>query len=195
MITLTREQVCGLFAVDIVGFTGPDRDGEVREHLHKVLYQMLEAAFDGSGVPWDGCVHEDRGDGALIVIPAAIGAADLVDPCLERLCGLIRRHNRMSCPAARMQLRAAAHIGLLHHDGHGFVGDAVNHLFRLLETRRLKQRLAASGAELAYIASDYVYENVIRCHPTLVDPGAFWPTWVQVKGARLRAWIYVPGAK
>jgi hypothetical protein len=195
VITLTREQMCGLFGVDIAGFTGPGKDGDVREHMRTALYRILKAAFDGSGVPWDGCVHEDRGDGALIVIPAAMGAADLVDPCLERLCSQIRLYNRMSCPAARMQLRAAAHIGMLHHDGHGFVGDAVNLLFRLLETRPLKQQLAAAGTELAYIASNYVYENVVLCHPTLVDPGAFRPTWVRVKGARVRAWIYVPGAR
>jgi hypothetical protein len=192
--SLTREQVCGLLGFDIAGFTGPERDGDVREYLHKALYEMLRAAFDGSGVPWEGCEHEDRGDGAFIVIPAAVGAADLIDPFLERLRGLISRHNYVSCPAAHMQLRAASHIGFVRYDGHGIVGDAVNLLFRLLEAPPLKRRLAASGADLAYIASDYVYENVIRCHPTLVDPGAFQLARVHVKETRARAWIYLPGS-
>ncbi len=194
MNALAETQMCGLFAVDIAGFTSPERDDDIQEWIHNALYQILEAAFNGSGVPWPSCLHEDRGDGALIVIPAAIGAAGLVDPLLERLRGHIRRHNRMSCQAARIQLRAAAHIGLVRYDGHGFVGDAVNHLFRLLDAPPLKQRLAASGAELAFIASDYLYECVIRRHPTLVDPAVFTPMKVRVKQTTAHAWIYVPGA-
>jgi hypothetical protein len=185
--------MCGLFAVDIAGFTGPERDDDIQEWIHNALYQILQAAFNRSGLPWRGCLHEDRGDGALIVIPAAIGAAGLVDPLLERMRGHIRRHNRMSCPAARMQLRVAAHIGLVRHDGHGFVGDAVNQLFLLLDAPPLKRMLTDSGAELAFIASDYLYETVIRRHPTLVDPAVFTPLRVRVKNRKTHGWICLPG--
>jgi len=186
--------MCGLFAVDVAGFTRPERDDDIQAYVRRALYEMLEVAFDGSGVPWSGCTHEDRGDGALIVIPAAIGAVGLIDPLLERLRGRIRLHNRVSCAAARIQLRAAAHIGLVHRDGHGFVGDAMNQLFRLLDAPPFKRMLAASNVELAFIASDYLYESVIRRHPTLVDPGAFHPVKVRMDQIRARAWAYLPGA-
>src|SRR6266700_6068164 len=45
-------QVCTLFAVDIAGFTAPERDDDIRLYLHEELYKLLEKAFDGSGIPW-----------------------------------------------------------------------------------------------------------------------------------------------
>jgi diaminopropionate ammonia-lyase len=53
--------------------------------------------------------------------------------------------------------------------------------------------LAQSGAEVAFIASGYVYENVIRRRPSLVDPARFQPLPVRVKETRTRAWAYVLG--
>jgi len=99
----------------------------------------------------------------------------------------------MSSAAARIQLRVAVHIGPVHHDGHGFVGDDVNLLFRMLDARSLKQMLADSGAEVGVIVSRYVYENVIRRRPNLIDPAAFKPLNVRVKLTRIRAWAYLPG--
>ena len=37
---------------------------------------------------------------------------------------------------------AAAHIGPVEHDGHGFVGTDINLLFRMLDARPLKTALA-----------------------------------------------------
>ena len=58
-------------------------------------------------------------DGALIVIPPDLACRGIIDPLPERLRGLIRRHNHVSCQAAGIQLRAAAHIGPVEHDGYG----------------------------------------------------------------------------
>ena len=187
-------QVCGMLAVDIAGFTGPERDDDIQRYLHESLYSMLKSAFDGSGLPWHDCIDEDRGDGALVVVPPTLAAAGLVDPLPERLRGLIRRHNRVSCEAARIQLRVAIHIGPVHHDGDGFVGGDVNLLFRLLDAPPLKRMLAGSGAELALIASDCVYQNVVRRHPSLVDPAAFQRLTVRVRQTRVHAWAHVSAA-
>ncbi|HLW78206.1 MAG TPA: hypothetical protein VKU44_01280 [Terriglobia bacterium] len=187
-------QLCGLFAVDIAGFNGWHRDDDIQMYVHKSLYEMLQAAFDKSDVPWFSCAHEDRGDGALIIVPPMIPVAGLVDPVPERLRGLVRRHNRVSCEAARVQLRVAAHIGPVHNDGHGFVGRDVTLLCRLLDARPLKRMLAESGAEVAFITSAYVYENVIRRRPSLIDPALFQPLSVRVKETRTRAWAYIVGA-
>ena len=187
-------QLCGLFAVDIAGFNGWQRDDDIRMYIHKSLYEMMQAAFDRSEVPWSGCAHEDRGDGVLVVVPPTIPAAGLVDPIPDRLRGLIRRHNRVSCEAAHIQLRVAAHVGPVHHDGHGFVGQDVSLLYRLLDARSLKRMLSESGAEVAFIASSYLYENVVLRRPSLIDPALFQRLAVQVKETRTRAWAYVPGA-
>jgi hypothetical protein len=187
-------QVCTLFAVDIAGFTGPDRDDDIRLYLHEQLYEMLEKGFDAAGIPWARCFHEDRGDGALIVVPPGIACKGVIDPLPERLRALIRRHNHVTRDAAVIQLRAAAHIGLVDHDGHGFVGTDINLLFRMLQARPLRRALADSSAELALIVSDYVYRNVVCRYPSLVSPEDFRSVRFQVKYTRARAWTYIPGS-
>jgi hypothetical protein len=187
-------QVCALFAVDIAEFTRPDRDDDVRMFMREELYRILERAFDGSGTPWTSCFREDRGDGVLVVVPPDIAATGIIDPLPERLRSLIRRHNHVSSKAAHFQLRVAAHLGPIDHDGHGFVGADVDFLFRMLDARPLKHTLASTRADLAVIVSDYVYRNVVSRHPSLVSPAAFSSVRFQVKYTRARAWIYVPSA-
>ena len=36
----------GLVAVDIAGFTRPDRDADIQLYLHRALYYIVPAAFD-----------------------------------------------------------------------------------------------------------------------------------------------------
>jgi len=182
-----------VLAVDIAGFTRPGRDDEIRLYLHEKLYDVLERAFDGSGIPWAGCFHEDRGDGALIVIPPDVASKGIIDPLPERLRGLIRRHNHVSCQAAGIQLRAAAHIGPVEHDGHGFVGTDLNLLFRMLDARPLRRALEGSSAELALMVSEAVYRSLVCRCPSLVSPEAFQHVRFQVKHTKARAWIYLPG--
>jgi hypothetical protein len=186
-------QVCTLFAVDIAGFTRPDRDDDIRLHLHEELYRILEKALGSSGIPWAGCSREDRGDGVLIVVPPGTACKAIIDPLPERLRGLIRRHNHVSSAAATFQLRAAAHIGPVDHDGNGFIGSDINFLFRMLDSRPLKRALTGSSPELALIVSDYVYRNVVCRYPTLASPDTFQPARFQVKYTRARAWTYLPG--
>jgi serine/threonine protein kinase len=186
-------QLCTMLAVDIAGFTRPGRDDEIRLYLLEKLYDVLERAFDGSGIRWGDCFHEDRGDGALIVIPPDVACKGIIDPLPERLRGLIRRHNHVSYQAAGIQLRAAAHIGPVEHDGHGFVGADINLLFRMLEARPLRRALAGSRAELALIVSDEVYRSLVRRCPSLVSPEVFQQVRFQVKHTGAQAWIYLPG--
>jgi hypothetical protein len=187
-------QVCPVLALDIAGFTRPDRDEEVRIYLRKILYEILREALEVSGIPWDWCHHEDRGDGAVVIAPPDIPAHGIVNPLPERLRDLIRLHNRMSCPAARIQVRAAAHIGHVYRDDHGLVGDDINLLFRMLDARPLRAALAGSGAELALAISRDMYDNVVRRHPALTSPALFQQMNARVKGTRVNAWIHVPGA-
>ncbi len=127
-------------------------------------------------------------------VPPGVACKGIIDPLPERLRGLIRRHNHVSCPAAGIQLRAAAHIGPVGHDGHGFVGSDINLLFRMLEARPLKRALAGSGAELALIVSDDVYRSLVCRCPSLVSPEAFQRVKFQVKYDRAWGWTYLPGA-
>jgi hypothetical protein len=190
---LASGQVCAMLAVDIAGFTRADRDSEICLYLRRSLYQILQDAFQGSGLPWAECHHEDRGDGVLVIVPPHFPGYGLIDPLPERLRGLVRRHNRVSRESAQMQLRAAVNIGLVDRDDHGLVGDELNLLFRMLDARPLRRALDDSGAELALAVSGYVHDSLVVQHPSLVDPALFQPVNTRVKRTRIRAWLYVPG--
>jgi hypothetical protein len=179
-------QMCGLFAVDIVRFNAPHRDDDIRVYVHRSLYDMLETAFDRSGVPWRECAHEDCGDGVFVVIPPAIPVSGLLNRVPDCLLTQVQRHNRVSCEDARIQLRLAVHVGPVHHDGHGFVGYPVNLLHRMIDAPALRRLQGESGAELALITSCYLYENVCTRYP-------FMPLTVRVKETRTRAWARTLG--
>ena len=55
-----KGRICGLLAVDIVGFSR--RDDDMQCYLRAALYGMLRQAFRRSDIPWPDCVIEDRGD-------------------------------------------------------------------------------------------------------------------------------------
>lgn len=186
-------QMCAMLAVDIEGFTRADRDSEIQLYLRRSLYQILQDAFAGSGLPWARCHHEDRGDGVLVIVPSHAPAYGLIDPLPERLRSLVRRHNRVTREPAQMQLRAAINVGLIDRDDHGLVGDELNLLFRMLDARPLRQALTGTGAELALAISRYVHHSLVLQHPTLVDPALFRPLDARVKRTRIHAWLYVPG--
>jgi hypothetical protein len=191
---LHRAQHCVLLAVDVAGFTDTGRDDEVQLAVRDALYGLLIEAFNDAHLPWDECLNEDRGDGILVIIPAKMPSATVVDPLLDRVRAGLRRHNRLASDAAAIKLRIAVHIGEVHRDAHGLAGVAVNHLFRLLDAPVLKRALAAAGADLALIASDYFYDSVIRHGPGMIDPAAYRAVTVEVKRTQAPGWIYLPGA-
>jgi hypothetical protein len=188
-----RAQHCVIFAVDIAGFTDAKRDDEIQLAVREALYAVLAGAFDGTGLCWEDCLHEDRGDGILVIIPATMPSATVVDPLLDHIRAGLRRHNRMASDAARISLRVAVHIGEVYRDRHGLAGTAVNQLFRLLDAPALRLALADTGAEVALMVSDYFFDSVIRHGPGSIDPATFRPANVAVKQTRTRGWIHVPG--
>jgi hypothetical protein len=183
---------CSIFYTDVSGYGHPRRDDNDRAIIRATLYRILEQVFDDSGVPWGGCVHEDRGDGVLTVVPPGLPTALLVDPLLPLLAADLRRHNRWAADPVRFALRAALHVGPVFADPYGLNGQALIHAARMLDAPALKKTLAASGAELAFITSDHVYQTVIRHAGRLLDPDAFQPVHARSKETDLASWIYTP---
>jgi hypothetical protein len=195
LLDAAEGKVCPMLAFDLVGFTRKDRDQEVRRHIHKMLYENLEEALDESGISLDRCYHEGRGDGPLIVVPPDIPADGIINSFPGRLSDSIRRYNRMSCPAAQIQVRAAAHLGgAIYHDGHDLVSDDINLLFRMLDAGPLRAVLADTDAGLAMAISGPMYDSVVGRHPAPVGPGLLRHVSTTVKGTKIKAWIHVPGA-
>ena len=185
-------QVCAMLAVDIAEFTRADRDDEVQLHLRISLYGILREALGGSGMPWDQCQHEDRGDGVVVIVPPGLPAQPIIDSLPERLSGLIRRHNRFSYESVRMQVRVAANIGPVYGDEHGFSGDDLTLLGRMLDAQPLRRALSESGSEVALIISDYVYDKLVLRRQSLACPRSFRRVRTQVKRIPVHAWMYLP---
>ncbi len=184
---------CSIFMTDIAAFSDPRRCDEDRRFVRDALYRILRSAFEESGVPWEGCHHEDRGDGVLTIVPSTISTARVVDPLLTALAAKLRRHNRLSSDVARIQLRAAVHAGPVVADAEGISGEPLIQAARMLDAPALKRMLAAARADLAVIASAFVYDTVISHGPGLVDPDTYHRAELRVKESRVTAWIHVDG--
>lgn len=183
-----------MMAIDIVAFGDPSRTDMVQAHLRKSLYRMVREAFTDSDVPWNECLHEDRGDGILILTSPEVDPSLLVGPVLLHLAAAVRRHNRTSSKAAQIRLRIAVHAGRVLADDFGVTGDAVIHMFRLLDARLFKEAVRVADGDVGLVVSDYFYDSVVRHGLGMLDPADFTPVKIQVKESRARAWVNIPGS-
>jgi tetratricopeptide (TPR) repeat protein len=179
--------------VDVEGFGSRLRTRTDQAAIRHGLYQALELAFTRSGVGWDGCYREDRGDGVLILVPPQVPKSVLAAGVPGELSVAVRAHNQVHDPDARMRLRLALHGGEVLHDAYGVTSTAVNLAFRLLEAGPLKQALAGSPGVLAVITSAWFYEEVIR-HTEACAPATWRRAHVTVKETREDGWISLPDA-
>ena len=184
---------CSVLFTDVAGFGDPGRNDSDREAVRTALYEILRSAFESSGVPWTECYHEDRGDGALIVVPPTIPPVRLVDPLLPELASLLRQYNRRASEVVRIQLRAALHVGPVGKDGEGLIGQTVIAASRIVDAPVVKQRLAAEHADLIFAVSAYVYDHFVRHCVGRVDSASFEQVESQLKESRISAWVHLAG--
>jgi class 3 adenylate cyclase len=186
-------QNCTIVYTDVAGFSSPIRDDSDRIDVRHAMYRALQEAFEDSDVPWDGCHVEDRGDGALIVVPPQVTTAAVVDPMLVSLGMRLRRHNHRSSGAVRIQLRVAVNVGPVMPDPPGVSGSSIITTARLVDAPPLKERLAATGADLGVIASRFVYDSVIAHSPGYVKAAEFEQISCRVKESDVEGWIHLHG--
>lgn len=180
-----------IVAVDIAEFGHADRTDRHRHVARAGLYGALESAFNGAGVAWRDCYHEDRGDGVLIVVDGSSDNCDLVTHLPRLISAALREHNAVHSEPAGIQLRMAVHAGEIVHDQHGIVGDAVNHAFRILEAAEVKAALTSSANVLALVVSSRFFSEVVR-NCAASNPDAYRPVDVSVKETRSTAWMLLP---
>lgn len=192
-----RVEACGyrgLIAVDIAGFGLPGRTEPVQAHLRAVLYRLVQTAIGRCGAGFDDCVHEDRGDGMIVVLPPCVSMTMAVGRLVDEVHDGIRAHNHVSNERAELRLRVALHAGEIHADRYGLIGSAIIHLARLLDAVPVRQALAASSAAMVVVASDRVYQDVIRHGWDHVNPREYASVRIQNKETETRAWLRQPGA-
>ncbi len=181
-----------IVVVDVADFTNPSRIVHDLMAVQEGLYAVLRAAFGDSGVDFDSCATEDRGDGAMVLVPADVPKSRLADLLPDRLVAELRRYNATRVSSARFKLRVGMHAGDIRHNDHGWVGHALNLAFRILEAEHAKNALNRSDGTVALIVSNYFYDEVIRQDPGTV-PEAYREINVSVKKFTGNAWLRLPG--
>lgn len=180
-----------IICVDIECFSGSSRTDTQRAAAHEGMYRALRAAFDACNVSLEEHHHEDRGDGVLVLLSAATPKDRVVSILPLALVAALAEHNHVHAPQAQIRLRVAIHAGEVQQNSHGVVGDAVNAAFRLLDSRSLKEALAANSGLVALIASEAIYRDVIR-HTPASSPETYRRIGVKVKETETTAWIRLP---
>lgn len=182
-------------AVDIERFGDPHRDDRSALELIEGFYTLLREAFAAASLPWDECWVEDRGDGAVVFVPAKFATVLLLDPLLGWLSGALARHNREAPLNERFRLRLALHHGSIVPTGHSHTGTNVVLVCRLLDSAPLRTALAHSPTDLAVIVSEFIYDNFVRHGHRGIDPAAYHPVTVRVKRTDAKAWVHLPGSQ
>jgi hypothetical protein len=177
-----------IMILDVERFGDPARKNLDQLAVRDGMYRALIQAFEKSEISWSNCMTEDRGDGALILVPPEVPKSLLVSKVPGALVDAVSMHNEACSIQARMRLRMALHAGEIHRDAHGFAGTAINHAFRLVEAPSLKSALGSSPGVLALIVSEWFFEEVVQ-HDPEADPLSYRKVDVNVKETQAGAWI------
>lgn len=183
-----------IVVIDVAGFTDPARTMTHLLAVQEGLYQVLKIAFGEVGINLTECTVEDRGDGALILIPPNITKSLLADQLPGRLVAGLRRYNGTHNDEAKVKLRVGLHAGEVLSNAHGTVSKAVNLAFRLLDAAAAKSALAQSDGVLALIASTHFFDEVIAEDPGMA-PETYHQIPVNIKQTNTKAWLRLPGAE
>lgn len=181
-----------IVVVDVVGFTAPGRHLRDRLAVRDGMYEVVEKALTESGVDYDSCVREDRGDGALLLLPPGASRSVVIDKLPERLVVELLRYNSTHTPQAQFKLRVSLNSGEVMHDGRGWVGEAVDTAFRILDEKKVKDAFAESGRLVAFISSQRLYHDVIAPDPGLL-PESYRRVRVVVKTFSGTAYLRLHG--
>ena len=186
-----------IVAVDIEGST--QRTNPVKEELREEVYRLVVEALYVSGIARHH--HDpftDRGDGVLVLLRPAdeLPKPLLVSRLIPILASLLVAHNSTISPTDQprmLRLRTVIHAGEVHYDEKGPFGEDLDVAFRLLDAPRFKAHLRNATVPLALVASDYIYQAIIRHGYDGIDGEDFLPlVTVNVGSQRRRGWVQLP---
>jgi hypothetical protein len=162
--------------------------------LRKVIYDVIGQAFRAADVAVEKCRVEDRGDGALIIVPPKIPEARMVGVWIEEVHQALRARNGAPKTQRQVRLRLGAHAGQVHTDAHGAAGADVDLACRLADSGAARATLdAAHAAHLVVVVSNVLYESVVRQGGRFIESECYRKVRVQLKEIDTTAWVAVPG--
>ena len=141
----------------------------------------------------------DRGDGLLVLLRPAdeLPKPLLLSRLIPILASLLAARNSGISPGPPrvLRLRAVIHAGEVHYDEKGPFGEDLDVAFRLLDAPRFKAHLKNATAPMALVASDYIYQTIIRHGYTGILKKDFVQlVTVTVGFQRRKGWVQLPYA-
>jgi hypothetical protein len=181
-----------IVVIDIAGFGRWSNRTQLRARA--ALNAMVRAAFRAAGIAWWKLAVEDRGDGMIVLVPAAVSKVDLLDPMIPCLAAALWEHNTVAEPADRIRLRISVHAGEVHRDACGWVGTDLNLACRLVNSEPVYRQLRRSPqADLVLAVSDTIHRGVVQHGYRRISPASYKPIHVVVKEVNAQAWVHLPG--
>jgi class 3 adenylate cyclase len=191
-----RVWACGpqhwsIVVIDIAGFGRWPNGGQLLART--VLRTAVRTALHAARVPRAKLAIEDRGDGMIVLVPASVSKADLLDPMIPRLATVLGRHNELADPGDRIRVRVAVHAGEVHRDTVGWVGTDLNTACRLVNGDAVYARLRRfPAADLVLVVSEAIHQGVVRHGYRRIDPETYSPVRITHKETNVPAWIHIP---
>lgn len=178
---------CSIIAIRTAPADNGWRSDDTTTRLRKMRRRLLRELLDELNLDWEKtCYVQDRGDNVLLVVPQAFLEAE---PLITVIRGRLRKQNQELADEARLRLRVAMHTGHVCFDIAGPYGYAVDMLYAYLYAAEF----GSVCGDFAFIASERVYEEVIRHSSTLIDVEMYQPVKVAGMEDRVQAWTYCPG--
>lgn len=174
------------------------RQDNLRQYQSQQAFRrILKEAATASGIRPARVDMQPAGDGALLIMPADTPEPAVLGRFVPAIDRLLREYNRGLLPDAKVRLRIAVNVGLVHLDGAmGFPGDAIVATARLQDADTLKYVLRHfADAEVAQIVSEAVYHDVVAQRYEDLRPEKWRRIQVDKpdKDFTSYAWIHVPG--
>lgn len=188
-----RRRLC--VAYDIAGYSS--RELRAQFDAQTRLSEILGAACAAAGLGEGGYEIQQQGDGGLALLPTGgeIDEPRSIGAFLRSVAESLEDVNRFRSEPNRVRLRIALHVGVVFTADHGFVGDAVVAAFRMCDAGPVRKALTDTpAADFVLVASDPLYQDVLR-HGLYGVPGnAFVKHALNVKAFSADGWIHLPAA-
>jgi hypothetical protein len=192
MASMNNPESRTIVCLDVAGFSGRPNPAQLR--IREALPVQVATAFSDAGIDGSRYDYDDRGDGALIVLPAEVDPLPVLGVVVPALALAVARHNAAhnADPARQFVLRVAVNWGTVHRDGGGFAGSTINETARLVDAEPLRRALRKTGAALGVAVSTSVYDNYVRHDYGGIEHTDYVESRVVVKQFRSKMWIRVP---
>lgn len=189
----TDPELCSFLVVDVEDSSSQRNLGQVT--LRANLYEVLDTALTRCGMVLPAGHREDRGDGALLVLPQEVATVvDLFDPLIDAIVDALKRHNAETDPLDWLRLRIGAHFGQVHRDGKGWSSTDLTATFRIVDAEVVKNVFrAAPRAHCVITVSEVLHQMVVQHGYRSVNPTDYRSLVVPAKPVELIAWVRVPG--